>query len=100
MLSNEKMRWFDGLAAAGLDTDIITVGRCNWRELMATLHELQARVAELETKCDRCGLKLAHESEPAKLIFTPGELVYVPATVRYYPSETPGEPDVKEITYP
>jgi hypothetical protein len=64
------------------------------------VHRLMLRVTDLETKCDRCGLKIAHEPEPAKLIFTSGELVCVPATVRYYPSETPGEPDVKEITYP
>ena len=70
------------------------------------MERLKARIAELETKCERCGLKVAHEPTPgvtvleSELTFTPGELVYVPATVRYYPSETPGEPDVKEITYP
>jgi chromosome segregation ATPase len=68
--------------------------------------ELQARVAELETQCDRCGLKLAHDPTPgitvcqSELTFTPGEVIYIPATVRYYPSATPGEPDVKEETYP
>lgn len=46
MLSEEKMKWYDGLASAGSPTDIITVGRCNWRELVATIRELQALVAE------------------------------------------------------
>ena len=75
-------------------------------DLAAALRAERTRIAELETKCERCGLKVAHEPTPgvtvleSELTFTPGELVYVPATVRYYPSETPGEPDVKEITYP
>jgi len=70
------------------------------------IRELRARVAELETQCDRCGLKLAHDPTPgitvcqSELTFTPGEVIYIPATVRYYPSATPGEPDVKEETYP
>jgi uncharacterized paraquat-inducible protein A len=75
-------------------------------ELLATTRELQARVAELERQCERCGLKLAHDPTPgitvcqSELTFTPGEVIYIPATVRYYPSATPGEPDVKEETYP
>ena len=76
-------------------------------ELEAILSQEEKRVAELETKCDRCGLKLAHSPtpgvtyDPPVLTCTPNVgVVYIPATVRYYPSETPGEPDVKEETYP
>ncbi len=33
-------------------------------DMLATIRELQERVAEMETQCDRCELKIAHDLSP------------------------------------
>jgi uncharacterized small protein (DUF1192 family) len=95
------------------NSDFIAHARQDTPSLLSIVRELQARVAELERQCERCGLKIAHEltpgvnygpvvtthyppvvtntpDQPAQVTFYPQEVVYTPGELSQYPSKTVG----------